>query len=125
MVLQRLDEARVPEHEGRLLVCLAAMLEALDPALIRPHWQQLLPWAVAALQPVGRARPDLQPALFTSLQDALSEPYGALLCALRRGITEVIIISRYGNQKICKAKIEMEMSGDNPLTLNQMAAYLC
>ena len=83
MVLQRLDEGRVPEEEVGLLVCLAAMLGPLGSALIRAHWQQLLPWLVTALQPIGRARPDLQPALFASLQEALSEPYGALLCALR------------------------------------------
>ena len=102
MVLQRLDEARVPEHEAGLLVCLAAMLGALGPALIRPHWQQLLPWIVTALRPVGRARPDLQPALFSSLQEALSDPYGALLCALRWGRTEFDVINCYGKQKFCK-----------------------
>ena len=84
-MLQRLNEAREPEHEAGLLVCLAAMLGAMGPALIRPHWQQLLPWTVTALRPVGEARPDLQPALFSTLQEALREAYGALLRALRWG----------------------------------------
>ena len=104
MALQRLDGARVPEHEAGLLVCLAAMLGALGPALIRPHWQQLLPWMVTALRPVGRAMPDLQPALFSSLQEALSDPYGALLCALRWGRTELIIISRCRKKSLYKGK---------------------
>ena len=104
-MLQRLDEAREPEHEAGLMVCIAAMLGALGPALIRPHWQQLLPWTLTALRPIGKARPDLQPPLFSTLQEALRESYGALLCALRWGGTELNAISRYGEQEICKGKI--------------------
>ena len=58
------------------LVCLAGMLGALPAQLVRPQWPQLLPWMVAALQPVGRRRPELQPALLASLQDALRDSHG-------------------------------------------------
>ena len=77
--MQRLEEAGEDRSKQSLLVCLAAMLGMLQPQLVRPQWQQLMPWMVSALHPVGRHKPDLQPALFSSLQQALRDPYGMQL----------------------------------------------
>ncbi len=68
-----------------LLVCLAAMLGALPAQLVRPQWPQLMTWMVAALQPLGRRRPELQPALLSSLQEALRDPHGEHPKASDRG----------------------------------------
>lgn len=74
--MQRL-EGRSGQGSGEaLLVCLTGMLGTLPAQLVRPQWKQLLPWMVAALQPVGRRRPELQPALLSSLQEALRDPHG-------------------------------------------------
>ena len=59
-----------------LLGCLAAMLGVLPAQLVRPQWQQLLRWMVAALRPVGRRAPQLQPGLLSALQEALKDPHG-------------------------------------------------
>ncbi len=54
------------------------MVGALPQQLVQPQWAQLLPWMVAALQPLGASWPDLQLALLSSLQQALRDPHGAL-----------------------------------------------
>ena len=84
--LQRLEKAGEPRDQACLLVCLAAMLEALPPQLIKPQWQQLLPWMLAAVQPVSQLRPDVQASLLRSLQEALKDPYGVLLQLQSDGI---------------------------------------
>lgn len=77
--LQRLEEAGEDRSKESLLVCMAAMLGMLEPQLVRPQWQQLMPWMVSALHPVGRHKPELQPALLSSLQQALRDPHGMQL----------------------------------------------
>ena len=81
-MVQRLEETGGQGSREALLVCLAAMLGALPSQLVRPQWPQLMPWMVAALQPVGRCRPELQPALLSSLRDALGDPHGVHSIAL-------------------------------------------
>ena len=79
VLLQRLEQTDEQGDRETLLACLAAMVGTLPQQLVQPQWAQLLPWMVAALQPVGASRPDLQPALLSSLQQALRDPHGALL----------------------------------------------
>lgn len=75
-IVQGLEDTDGQGSRQALLVCLAAILGALPAQLVRPQWPQLMPWMVAALQPTGRRRPELQPALLSSLQEALREPHG-------------------------------------------------
>ena len=118
MVLQRLNEARVPEHEAGLLVCLAAMLGVLDSALVKPHWQQLLPWTMAALRPIGRARPD--PAACSLLLPAGGSER-ALWCAAVRAMLGHNRIKDHQllwkGKAFAKGRIEMKMTCGWPLTL--------
>ena len=76
---QRLEQTGERGGRETLLACLAAMVGTLPQQLVQPQWEQLLPWMVAALQPLGASRPDLQPALLSSLQQALRDPHGVLL----------------------------------------------
>ena len=81
MLSQRLEQSGEQGGRETLLACLAAMVGTLPQQLVQPQWPQLLPWMVAALQPLGASRPDLQPALLSSLQQALRDPHGLLLVA--------------------------------------------